>query len=109
MRWIVVFTLWAGMASAGCEVVRVVDGDTLHMRCGWVVHKVRLLGFDTPEVFRPQCDAERVAGQRATARMQHLVAAGPVTAVRFQGRDRYGRDLARVEIAGQDVADAMLA
>lgn len=33
-----------------------------------------------------------------------LAATGPVTGARFAGLDRYGRDLARLVIAGQDVA-----
>ena len=99
----------AGEAMAGCQVSRVVDGDTLHLTCGGVGHRVRLLGYDTPEVFHPLCAAEGMAGKRATARLAELVATGPVTGVRFAGRDRYGRDLVSVEIGGRDVAGYMLA
>jgi micrococcal nuclease len=91
-----------------CQVSHVVDGDTLHLTCDGVRHKVRLLGFDTPEVFHPLCAAEARAGEAATRQLEALAASGPVTGVRFQGHDRYGRDLARVEIAGQDVAAVML-
>ena len=45
---------------------------------------------------------------RARSLLAGLVASGPVTAVSFQGHDRYGRDLARVSIAGQDVAAYMI-
>lgn len=99
----------AAEAMAGCQVSRVVDGDTLHLTCGGVRHRVRLLGYDTPEVFHPLCAAEGVAGKGATARLEGLVATGPVTGVRFAGRDRYGRDLASVEIGGRDIAGYMLA
>lgn len=99
----------APAAPLSCQVARVVDGDTLHLSCDGVDHRVRLLGFDTPEVFHPLCPAEKRAGDQATRVLQDLVAEGPVTAVRFQGLDRYGRDLADVAIAGQDVAGVMLA
>ena len=92
-----------------CRVTGVTDGDTLRLTCAGVVHKVRLLGYDTPEIFHPGCPAEKAAGERATERLRVFVASGPVTAVRFQGRDRYGRDLAQVEIGGRDVAAFMLA
>lgn len=92
-----------------CSVAHVVDGDTLHLTCGGVRHKVRLLGYDTPEISRALCPAEKQAGDTATALLRALVASGPVTGVHFQGHDRYGRDLARIEIAGQDVTRHMLA
>ncbi len=85
------------------------DGDTLHLTCGGIMHNVRLLGYDTPEVYHPLCHAEKLAGERATERLRGLVAQGPLTAAQFAGRDRYGRDLASLSIAGQDVARFMLA
>jgi micrococcal nuclease len=105
----VVLALWTGPVLAGCKVARVLDGDTLTLLCGAQMLRVRLLGYDTPEVTRPRCAAERAAGQLATVRLRRLVAAGEVTQVRFAGHDRYGRDLAEVEIAGRDVAAHMLA
>ena len=110
-RLLLALLLLAGAAQAAplsCQVARVVDGDTLHLTCDGVDHRVRLLGFDTPEVFHPMCPAEKRAGDQATRVMQGLVAEGPVTAVRFAGHDRYGRDLADVAIAGKDVAGVML-
>lgn len=107
--------LWAfGTSTAAppapsCAVSRVVDGDTLHLICGGLRHKVRLLGFDAPEVFHPRCPAEAAAGAQATALMRRLVAAGPVTGVQFSGKDRYDRDLAKVEVAGKDLSAQMLA
>lgn len=105
---LMIFVVLWPVSATGCVVSRVVDGDTLHLECGGVEHRVRLLGFDTPEVFHPQCAAERQAGQRASEVMRAVVATGPVTDVRFQGHDRYGRDLAAVAIGGRDVATLML-
>ena len=96
-------------AAPDCRITRVTDGDTLHMTCDGRRHKVRLLGFDTPEIYSPKCAAEREMGLKATRLMERLVNAGPVTAVTFKGRDRYGRDLAWVEVAGRDLTEAMLA
>lgn len=115
MRWIFLLAVmgapvWSETPrAADCVVTRVVDGDTMHLTCAGVRHKVRLLGFDTPEISRPACAGEAVAGAQATEVLQALVATGPVTALRFDGQDRYGRDLADVAIGGQDVATVMLA
>ena len=116
MRWIWILGLvvcgptWAETPRAAeCTVTRMVDGDTLHLTCAGVRHKVRLLGFDTPEVSRPACATEAAAGAQATQVLRALVATGPVTALRFEGQDRYGRDLGALAIGGQDVAAMMLA
>ena len=100
---------FAAPLPEGCQVTRIVDGDTLHLMCDGVEHKVRLLGYDSPEVFHPNCAAEKAAGERATVLLAKSVAEGPVTGVRIEGMDRYGRDLATVSIAGQDVTGFMLA
>ena len=45
--------------STGCNVVRVVDGDTVRAFCpGRGFISVRLLGYDTPEVYSPKCISE---------------------------------------------------
>lgn len=95
-------------ATRDCTVSYVVDGDTVHLNCGGATLKARLVGYDTPEVFSPQCAAEKAAGDAATGVLQSLVAADPVTAAVFQGQDRYGRALVRLEIGGQDVAQVMI-
>ena len=105
---VVAFCQVAEAAPLACRVVRVVDGDTLQMACQGAAHRVRLLGYDTAEVTRPACEAERVAGLAAAEVLRDLVALGAVTGFAVAGRDRYGRDLADVAIAGRDVAAAML-
>jgi micrococcal nuclease len=71
--------------------------------------KARLLGFDTPEIYSPRCREELVAGQQATAILRQILRSGPITAARLEGHDRYGRELVRLEVAGQDVARRMIA
>jgi micrococcal nuclease len=82
-------------AFAG-RVVRVVDGDTVHVRLGGRDETVRYIGIDTPESVEPgtpvQCFAEA-----ASARNRRLVAGRAVTLrTDAESRDRYGRLLAYV-------------
>jgi micrococcal nuclease len=113
--WVIGLTLACGTVLADapraqdCRVSQVVDGDTVHLICRQVRYKLRLLGYDTPEVSRPACAREAAVGAQATKVLQALVASGPVTALRLDGQDRYGRDLGDLAIGGQDVATAMLA
>jgi micrococcal nuclease len=77
-------------------VVRVVDGDTIRVRIGSRVERVRYIGIDTPESVKPgtpvQCFAE--AAHALNAR---LVAGRRVRLVSdAEARDRYGRLLAYV-------------
>lgn len=97
-----------GAGVPSCQVTRVSDGDTLLLRCDGSTHRVRLLGMDTPEIFHPRCGAEAAAGEAAHLELIRLVQQGPITSVRFQGHDRYGRDLARISVAGRDLSTAML-
>jgi endonuclease YncB( thermonuclease family) len=97
-------------ADTGCRVTYIADGDTIHMACpGTGEVKARLLGFDTPEVYSPGCTAELAAGQQATVILRQILRSGPITAARFEGHDRYGRELVRLEVGGQDVAGKMIA
>lgn len=100
----------SGTADSGCMVTYVADGDTIHLACpGTGEVKARLLGFDTPEVYSPRCPEELAAGQKATALLRQVLRSGPITAARFEGHDRYGRELVGLDVAGQDLARQMIA
>lgn len=95
----------------------VTDGDTIRLngsRAG-----TRLVGYNTPETFRPRCDRGVALGNAATDRLRNLVqnastivlepvqcACAPGT----RGTDQcnYGRDCALLRIDGSDVADILV-
>jgi micrococcal nuclease len=84
-----------GSGSEG-QVVRVVDGDTIHVRVGGQREKVRYIGVDTPESVKPGTPVECFA-KMASAFNAQLVAGEKVRLVRdAEARDRYGRLLAYV-------------
>jgi micrococcal nuclease len=77
-------------------VVRVVDGDTIHVRLGDRVEKVRYIGVNTPEVHHPR-KGEEPGGREAMAVNRTLVDGRRVRLeTDVQARDRYGRLLAYV-------------
>lgn len=78
-------------ASRGA-VAAVVDGDTVDLRLGGEVERVRLLGIDTPETVHPDRPVE-CFGPEASARTAQLLAPGTEVAVQrdVEARDRYGR------------------
>ena len=87
-------------APAGLDgtVVRVVDGDTIHVRIGGRVEKVRYIGVNTPEVHHPT-KGEEPGGREAAAVNRRLVEGQAVRLeLDVQERDRYGRLLAYVWI-----------
>lgn len=95
------------LAVGGCALalpwpVRVVDGDTVD-RGLW---RYRIVGYDTPEIRRAKCAAERERALAAKARLAELLAgAQRVDLVRVRsGADPWGRVLARLEIDGRDAA-----
>ena len=86
---------------------RAVDGDTIESPAGV---DYRLVGFDTPEITQAKSPREKAMGEAAKARLQELLDSGearlePVT---DRGRDRYGRELGRLYIGGEDVAQIMI-
>ena len=84
-----------GRTSAG-RVVRVVDGDTIHVRVDGRRESVRYIGVDTPESVKPGAPVECFA-KRASAFNRRLIGGERVRLVLdAEPRDRYGRLLAYV-------------
>lgn len=79
------------------RLVTIVDGDTfIALDRKGVRRKLRLRNIDSPEL------AQR-NGKRAREFVQRLTK-DRVVRVRLLGRDRYGRHLATVRVAGKDLA-----
>ncbi len=77
-------------------VIRVVDGDTVHVRYKGQDTTIRIIGIDTPETVSPSVPDE-CGGQDASS-MAHQLLDGQKVRIQFdpsQGRhDKYGRTLA---------------
>ena len=97
-------------ATAGTldgRVIRIVDGDTIHVRVGTRVEKVRYIGVDTPEVRHP-LKGEEPGGRQAAAVNRALVGARAVRLeTDVQSHDRHGRLLAYVWV-GETMVNAEL-
>ena len=88
-------------------VVRVVDGDTIHVRVADRVEKVRYIGVNTPELHHPQ-KGEEPGGREALEVNRTLVTGRRVRLeTDVQARDRYGRLLAYVWV-GEVMVNAEL-
>ncbi len=89
---------WSTPAPVAGTVVRVVDGDTIHVRIGARVEKVRYIGVNTPEVHHPTRGEE--PGGREAAEVNRRLVEGQAVRLELdvQERDRYGRLLAYVWI-----------
>lgn len=84
------------------SAVRVVDGDTIEY--GGL--SIRLTGYDTPETYYAQCQAEKDRGDAATERLRQLIrGAGTLQLFLREERDRYGRGLGSLLSDGRNVGD----
>lgn len=96
--------------------LRVVDGDTVKLSSG---ASIRLVGFNTPETYKPRCDRELQLGKQATARLKALVrgansldldlvrcACKPGT----EGTEacNFGRACGKLFVDGRDVGDTLI-
>ena len=88
-----------GTRAPGC----VVDGDTVIIGFGEARRRIRLTGFDTPEL-DGACEAETAAARRAKVHLHQWLNNGPFewTGGMAPPRDQYGRELREVRrvIAG---------
>jgi micrococcal nuclease len=107
VRWLLPLVLISLLAAPAADgqppagsVIRVVDGDTIHVQLGDRVEKVRYIGVDTPELRHPRRGEE--PGGRAAAEMNRRLVGGRRVRLErdVQSRDRHGRLLAYVWIGG---------
>ncbi|MEJ7013768.1 thermonuclease family protein [Sinorhizobium meliloti] len=112
-------SLWpASSSSAGSfgeQSFTVTDGDTVRLHDGTAV---RLVGFNTPETFEPECERERQLGERASARLEELVARSNLQLDKIacscqpgtEGTERcnHGRSCGTLLADGHDVGDILI-
>jgi micrococcal nuclease len=83
--------------AAQPTVVRVIDGDTIDVRIGHRVVRIRLLGIDTPETKDPRKPVQ-CFGAEASRRTAELLPAGTIVQLEAdrETHDAFGRTLAYV-------------
>lgn len=91
-----------------CAIVRVVDGDTVDIACRTSRGNARLVGFDTPETYRPGCTAEKRLGEAARTHLEKVLGNASTIDPQVKGRDKYDRSLVRLRIDGVDLAGIMV-
>jgi micrococcal nuclease len=104
----VVSTQGPGVATRSGADCRAVDGDSI--ACAG--ETIRISNIDTPEKGPlAKCAAEAALAERASAFTAARLTAGDVVVIpdKARPRDRYGRTLARVEVAGGDLGDLLVA
>lgn len=104
MKHMIAAALLALTVSPGVAAsLKVVDGDTVRVDD----ELVRLVGFDAPEL-RARCRTERILAEAAANYLRGLLLEGPAVLHFERGRDRWGRRLARLTVAGRDVGRELI-
>ena len=80
-----------------------IDGDTFDLKGT----RIRVAGIDAPETHPARCPEEARLGLLATEKLAELLRGRPLWISGLR-TDRYGRSVAVVRVAGEDVADAMI-
>jgi endonuclease YncB( thermonuclease family) len=93
------------------QVRAVSDGDTAWFLIDGEPRAVRFARIDTPELFRPRCEAERDAARRAKAYVVRALRSAQRVELRHyrRGRGGFERDLAEVWVDGRDLAAELIA
>lgn len=94
----------------------VTDGDTI--RVDGDPKGTRLVGFNTPEVFSPQCQREGELGAKASARMKEIVSSSKLSLTKVacscrpgtEGTDQcnHGRSCGILRADGRNVGDILI-
>lgn len=87
--------------TASADVVRVIDGDTIEVKVGGRVEKVRYIGIDCPE-------SSQEWGKQATEKNKDLARGSVTLEFDVQERDRYGRLLAYVWSGSTMINEALV-
>jgi micrococcal nuclease len=96
------------------KVVYIVDGDTMDVVIdlgfnATIKIRVRIMGVDTPEVFRPKSEGEAVHGAAASRRAKELLLNKDVIIQTFKDADIYNRYSAKITLPdGKDFSGIML-
>ncbi|TBF83150.1 thermonuclease family protein [Rhizobium leguminosarum] len=98
------------------QAFTITDGDTVHVvgeRAG-----TRLVGYNTPEKFSPQCEYERKLGERASSRLRELVRSPNLQLTKVpcacpagsEGTDacNHGRSCGVLRVDGRDVGQILI-
>ncbi len=89
-----------GRGTLSGVVTHVADGDTLDITANGRTYTIRLDGIDAPE-------RGQAFGREARVQLRVLAFSKPATATVLD-RDRYGRTVARVIVAGRDLSEEMV-
>lgn len=88
------------------------DGDSFAIRIDGEVRQIRLLGIDAPELVQDCQDASGQpwrCGSHARDALTTLAPRSATISCRSEGKDRFGRELARCTLAdGRDLADQLV-
>jgi len=91
-----------------CQILRVIDGDTIDVLVNEQRARIRLMGYNTPEVCSPSKPGYEHWGIQASEAAQKIINEGTNFSIRLDSvgfqkswnSDRYGRILAHVTVDG---------
>lgn len=95
-------------ADSDCAVIRLIDGDTVEAWCSGGLFRVRLEGFDTAEIFSPECLNERLIGYRGLMALRVALYRAGSIGMNGTGTDKYGRRLMTLRVDGAQVGTDLI-
>jgi micrococcal nuclease len=102
----IVIAVYLCAATCQPQQLRVWDGDSFLIGMKHGSERVRILGLDAAEI-EGKCSYEIQMAKKAKRRLSEL-ANGQRVQVFRNGKDKYGRTLARVLVNGNDVSQILI-
>lgn len=95
-------------ATISALVVDTIDGDTIDVRVGDRVERVRIIGADTPETKDPRKPVQCFGPEASAHTHARLFGKRVTLEIDAEPRDKYGRLLAYVYVDGERFDDELL-
>lgn len=95
-------------ATISATVIATIDGDTIDVRIGDRVERVRIIGADTPETKDPRKPVQCFGPEASAHTHERLLGKRVTLETDAEPRDKYGRLLAYVHVDGARYDDELL-
>ncbi len=100
------------MYTYKAKLIRIIDGDTMEVSIdlGFKINvnkKIRLARIDTPEVFRPQSEDERIHGYLAIDFVKSIFRRNESFTIKTHKQGKYGRWITEVLLNEGNLTDIL--
>lgn len=90
------------------KVIQITDGDTIKVQSEWIIHTLRIVWFDAPEITTTRYWYIECYGQEAVNYLKNYLPINAEVEIIYHWGDKYNRDLAEIFYKNISIAEIMI-